>query len=287
MISILTTLFNREKYIAACIESVLHSTYSDWELIIVDDGSTDRSLEIAHYYSQHDPRIKVYRNETNLGDYFNRNKAASYAKGKYLKYLDADDLIYPHSLEIMVNAMEQFTKAALGISQYVHDDLDPYPFQLSPNEIYQREYLKRGVLDTGPSATIIRRDIFESLGGFSGKRYIGDVEFWLKIAQLYPIVKIQDGLIFWRRHEGQEHDLGHSTNAYLIMNYQMNAQYLSDKACPLSETERKIAVKKLNHRQGRNILSLALRRFKFRKANQVLINSGLPFVQLIKSIFPQ
>ena len=52
--------------------------------------------------------------QTNLGDYPNRNKAASYAKGKYIKYLDADDLIYPHGLEVMVHTMEQFPKAGLG-----------------------------------------------------------------------------------------------------------------------------------------------------------------------------
>ena len=110
--SILTTVYNREKYIAACIDSVLASSYQDWELIIVDDVSTDASVAIAQSYEQKDPRIKVYVNEKNLGDYPNRNKAASYAKGKYLKYLDADDIIYPHGLEVMVHTMEQFPEAA-------------------------------------------------------------------------------------------------------------------------------------------------------------------------------
>ena len=105
-VSILTTVYNREKYLAACIESVLSSSYQDWELIIVDDVSKDTSLDIAKRYEQKDPRIKVYVNEKNLGDYPNRNKAASYAKGKYLKYLDADDLINPQGLEVMVHTME-------------------------------------------------------------------------------------------------------------------------------------------------------------------------------------
>ena len=122
-VSILTTVYNREKYLAACIDSVLASGYQNWELIIVDDVSTDNSVSIARAYEKKDVRIKVYVNDKNLGDYPNRNKAASYAKGKYLKYLDADDLIYPRGLEVMVHTMEQFPEAALGISQKVVEDV--------------------------------------------------------------------------------------------------------------------------------------------------------------------
>jgi glycosyltransferase involved in cell wall biosynthesis len=93
-------------YIAEAIDSVINSNYQNWELIIVDDCSKDRTVEIARKYEKQDDRIKVYVNKTNLGDYPNRNRAASYAKGKYLKYVDADDLIYPHGLEVMVRALE-------------------------------------------------------------------------------------------------------------------------------------------------------------------------------------
>ena len=181
-VSILTTVYNREKYIAACIDSVLASSYQNWELIIVDDVSTDTSLAIAKSYEKKDARIKVYVNAQNLGDYPNRNKAASYAKGTYLKYLDADDVIYPRGLDVMVHTMEQFPEAALGISQKVVEDVKPYPFLMDPKETFTREFLKRGVLGLGPTGTIIRRDVFEKLGGFTGTRYIGDTEMWYKIA---------------------------------------------------------------------------------------------------------
>jgi glycosyltransferase involved in cell wall biosynthesis len=82
IVLILTTVYNRKKYIGACIESVLASIYKDWELIIVDDQSNDNSVAIAQKYEEKDARIKVYINETNLGDYPNRNQAASYAQGK-------------------------------------------------------------------------------------------------------------------------------------------------------------------------------------------------------------
>jgi glycosyltransferase involved in cell wall biosynthesis len=195
-VSILTTVYNRDKYLAACIDSVLASSYQDWELIIVDDVSSDGSVSIARAYEQKDARIKVYVNQTNLGDYPNRNKAASYAKGKYLKYLDADDIIYPHGLEVMVHTMEQFPEAGLGISQKVVEDVKPYPFLMDPKETFTREFLKRGVLGLGPTGTIVRRDAFEKLGGFTGTRYIGDTELWYKIALVYPVVKWKRNLYF-------------------------------------------------------------------------------------------
>lgn len=100
IVSILTTVYNREKYIADCIESVLSSKFQDWELIIVDDQSKDKSVAIAEEYAATDARIQIYVNEHNLGDYPNRNQAVTYANGKYIKFLDADDLIYPHGLGI-------------------------------------------------------------------------------------------------------------------------------------------------------------------------------------------
>src|ERR1700689_462412 len=127
LVSILMTAFNREKYIAEAIESILQSTYKNFELIIVDDCSKDKTVEIAKSYAQKDSRIKVYVNEKNLGDYPNRNKAASYANGKYLKYVDSDDIIYPHCLDVMVGCMEKFSEAAFGLSSVA--DIDkPYPY---------------------------------------------------------------------------------------------------------------------------------------------------------------
>ncbi|MFB1027712.1 MAG: glycosyltransferase family 2 protein, partial [Flavobacteriaceae bacterium] len=258
-ISILTTVYNREKYLAACIDSVLASSYKDWELIIVDDVSSDTSLAIAKSYEQKDARIKVYVNDKNLGDYPNRNKAASYAKGKYLKYLDADDLIYPRGLEIMVHTMEQFPEAALGISQKVAEDVKPYPFLMQPKETFTREFLMRGVLGLGPTGTIIRRDAFETLGGFTGTRYIGDTELWYKIALAYPVVKMQEELVFWRQHDDQEITKGQDSFFYLENAFKLKLNTLQKKELPLEALERQMALKKLTHRFSRNIARLILK----------------------------
>lgn len=106
IVSVLMTAYNREKFLAEAIESVLASTLANFELIIVDDCSTDSTVAIAQSYASKDARIKVFVNEINLGDYNNRNRAASYANGKYIKYWDSDDIMYPHCLQVMVSAME-------------------------------------------------------------------------------------------------------------------------------------------------------------------------------------
>lgn len=282
-VSILTTVFNREQYLAACIESVLASTYQDWELIIVDDQSTDSSLSIAQKYADSDLRIKVYLNEINLGDYPNRNKAASYANGKYLKYLDADDLIYPHGLEIMVHTMEQFPEAALGISQKVAEDYKSYPFVMQPKETFKREFLMRGVLGLGPTATIIRNDVFKTLGGFTGTRYIGDTELWYKIALVYPVVKMTDDLIFWRQHDDQEFTKGQVSFFYLENSYLHSIKTLDNPKIPLDKKEIKLAKKNINKRFSRNIINLIFIEKKLKIAHQIMKSTNFSFIKLLNA----
>ena len=140
LVSVLMTAFNREKYISEAIESVVNSTYNNWELIIVDDRSSDLTFDIAKKYAMQDERIRVYRNDVNLGDYPNRNKAAEYAKGEYLKYLDADDVIYSHGLEVMVNSMLKYPGAALGLSYKMFDPIKPLPIEVSPDHVFEQTF---------------------------------------------------------------------------------------------------------------------------------------------------
>ena len=283
-VSILTTVYNREKYLAACIESVLASTYQDWELIIVDDVSIDTSVAIAKNYEKKDARIKVYVNQTNLGDYPNRNKAASYAKGKYLKYLDADDVIYPNGLEVMVHTMEQFPEAGLGISQKVREDIKPFPFLMQPKETFIREFLMRGVLGLGPTGTIITRNAFQKVGGFTGMRYIGDTELWYKIALIYPVVKMEDKLVFWRQHEDQENTKGNENYFYLEQNY-LNAQKtLKNRVITLSYKEVLLVKQKIDKRFARAIIRLLIIDFKIKVAFRILKSCNFSICNLYKAI---
>ncbi|GAF88480.1 unnamed protein product, partial [marine sediment metagenome] len=192
-VSVLTTCYNRQAYLGQAIESVLASNFEDFEYIIVDDGSSDNSVEIAQRYAAADPRIRVYVNETNLGDYPNRNRAASFARGTYIKYVDSDDIIFPHGLQVMVECMRRFPDAALGLCR-PSDGVRPYPYSLHPAEAYRRHFFGDGLFSYGPLASIICRASFEAIGGFSGRRYLGDTELWFGLARRQPIVLMVEGL---------------------------------------------------------------------------------------------
>lgn len=104
LVSILMPLYNAEKWLAQTIESVLAQRYFNWELIIVDDGSTDNSYEIAQTFAKKDNRIKVYK-QKNKGACAARNKAFELSKGDYIQYLDADDLLSECKLEYQLNKL--------------------------------------------------------------------------------------------------------------------------------------------------------------------------------------
>lgn len=107
MISVITPAYNAEAYVAETIESVLAQTYTDWEMIIVDDCSTDRTYEIAVRYSENDGRIKVIRHENNSGVAAARNTALDAASGDYVAFLDSDDMWFPDKLRIQYDFMEK------------------------------------------------------------------------------------------------------------------------------------------------------------------------------------
>lgn len=201
------TTFNREKYVSVAIESVLASTFSNFELIIVDDCSEDGTLDILLDYQKKDARVRVYQNEINLGDYPNRNRAASYAVGKYLKYVDADDFIYPFGLELMVNYMEQdFLKdVAFGVFGLTQDNESPYPLKLSSRDAIRRHFLYcKFTLGVAPLSVIIRRDVFENEGRFNPNRMTGDYELWTRISLKHSIVILPIIGCWYRKHSEQE-----------------------------------------------------------------------------------
>ena len=235
LVSVLMTAFNREKYISEAIESVLSSTYQNFELIIVDDCSSDNTVSIANSFAIKDNRISVYINERNLGDYPNRNRAASYSKGKYLKYLDSDDTMQPDCLEIMVNGMEANPECAFGVSSRSLQNTQIH----QPTEAYQIHFFQRGILDISPSGSIIRNDVFNAENGFWELRCVSDFEFWFRLALKFPMIEFQKDLIFWREHEEQEIHLG-------------NEEYLKHSLKILSE---KISKSNLSSNDKKTILS--------------------------------
>lgn len=107
LVSVVTPLHNGEKYVSETIESVLSQTYANWELLIVDDCSTDRGVEIVTNYANRDSRVILIKNRKNQGPAITRNNAINAAKGEYIAFLDSDDLWTPDKLEKQVNFMKK------------------------------------------------------------------------------------------------------------------------------------------------------------------------------------
>jgi glycosyltransferase involved in cell wall biosynthesis len=243
IVSVLMTSYNREKYISEAIQSVIASTFKDFELIIVDDCSSDRTVEIAKSFEATDSRVKVYENEFNLGDYPNRNNAARYAKGKYLKYVDADDMIYPFGLEILVKTMENFPKAGWGLCSLGQDDDKIYPFFINKEEIYRYNYFTKSIFHKAALSSIIKTDVFLKYEGFSGKQHLGDFEFWHKLGKNEGLVLMQEGIV-WHRSHDQQQSKDNRNDFRVPLKYDISALnfFKTDNAIPLNLVEVKTVI---------------------------------------------
>jgi glycosyltransferase involved in cell wall biosynthesis len=272
-ISVLLTSFNRERYIAAAIESVLAQTFTDFELIVSDDCSQDATAAIASDYARRDPRLRVVVNERNLGDYPNRRRAASLARGTYLKFHDSDDVMYPHCLDTMLRALEGEPRAAFALSGSHHWPGGPCPMLLTPKLAYEREFLGSGAFHLGPAAAMFRADAFRELGGFPLAGVASDYLFWLDACAKVNVLLVPADLFYYRIHPGQE-----------LANHGVEAQYakaaraawvkLHSTECPLDDAAREQAKRNFVYVQARGIVR-RVRRGNFAAAAAIVRHVGL------------
>lgn len=230
LVSVLMTSYNRDQYIGEAIESVLKSTCKNFELIIVDDCSMDKTVSIAKSFACRDKRIKVFINDKNLGDYANRNKAASYASGKYVKYLDSDDAIYNWGLEYCVESMKKYPEAGMGIFKASNNVEEEY---IRPVEAVNKHFFTNSFLNIGPSGTILKRELFEHIGFFKPDYgAASDLYFNIRIASFFPVVILEKEFFFYRKHEAQEINNRYS---YLLYNYPYIRDILKLPELPVSD----------------------------------------------------
>lgn len=254
LVSVLIAAYNSEMYIAEAIESVLASSFTDFELIICDDRSTDNTAKIAQSYIQKDKRVKVFINEKNLGDYPNRNKVATYATGTYLKYLDHDDVIYPWGLAAMVQCMQVYPDAGFGLLSQGIQQQYPFPIVVSPTEAYKLYFFENTLVYMGPSGAIILKQAFDDIGGFSGKPFVGDTEMWLKLSQKYSLVRMPNDIIWYRVHDMQESKREKTDSYSEARRYKIFVGSLESPDCPLSKSDSLLALK--NHKKRFIILNI-------------------------------
>jgi glycosyltransferase involved in cell wall biosynthesis len=274
------TAYNREKYIAEAIESVLHSTYTNFELIIVDDCSSDKTVEISKQYQLKDSRIKVYVNEKNLGDYPNRNRAARLANGVYIMFVDSDDKTYPDSLEYCVHEMLEDAKADIGILCRIQSLCGKI---LTPQESIYHHFFIEQFLIIGPGGTIIKRFFFEKINGYPEKYGpANDMYFNLKAASKGNIKCLCKEFLFYRIHEGQEINNNFS---YLYNNYLYTKDALKELNLQLSIQQINFLKKKSKRRFTVNIIKYFISTWDLKKTVTAIKNANFSLKDALEGVF--
>ncbi len=221
-LSILIPAFNARDFISQTINSVLAQTYTDWELIILEDRSTDSTLQIGKEYSaKHPEKIKVYQNEKNLGMLENWNKGISLCKSELFVKLDADDIWMPEFLQKSITILEKYPEVGLVFTKYLN--IDERDAIISDSEIILPDFANEKPFSTIPlvqmgedkmlsfpilrqGLSVMRRNIFEEIGKY---RYLlsketqaaTDTEFYFRVGLHYKLYCINESLYKYRVHK--------------------------------------------------------------------------------------
>ena len=200
LVSIIMPSYNTANYIGESINSVINQTYKNWELIIVDDCSTDNTDEIVNKFLK-DERIKYLKNEKNSGAAISRNKALREAKGRWIAFLDSDDLWVPEKLEKQINFME---KNSHSFSYTFYEEIDEIGNNLNIRILGPKKITKFGMYNyCWPGCLTVMYDAKKiGLIQIEDIKKNNDYAMWLKIIKktncyLYPY-----SLAFYRKRSG-------------------------------------------------------------------------------------
>jgi len=202
-ITALLCVKNGEKFIRSTIESILHQTFRDFELLIIVNCSTDTTLDIINEYK--DDRIRVFT--TNICQLsFNLNFGLNLAKGKYIARIDADDIAFPDRLEKQINVITAHNYDIVGSNIDIVDENGDYlrtnRFPES-NKIIRKKILYRSVI--AHPTILVKKEVLLSVSGYLGGRYAQDYDLWLRLMRNKNIqfYNIQEPLLKYRIHSNQ------------------------------------------------------------------------------------
>ena len=214
MISIITPIYNGQAFLKETIETVLNQSYSNWELLLIDDGSTDNSKAICETYCKKDNRIK-YHYKPNGGQASARNLGINKAKGEWIALLDADDLWHPTKLEKQIKTTELYPEVTLcftntlafekNIDNILYTN-DKYEYGLLSKEFFKNLYIGSYISN---SSLLIKKEIIKDIGGFDENDELRGVEDWdllLRLAmQKKRVFGLNQRLLYYRIHNGGIH----------------------------------------------------------------------------------
>lgn len=185
-VTVVMPAYNAAQYLPETIESVLAQTFKNFELLIIENGSTDNTVEVAYQYSQQDKRVKIFSNGKSSGVSAARNKGIQLAVGKVFAFIDADDQWLPNKLTSHLEHLNLDTNLGVSFGRVEFLSPDGKPTRQFCNnrlsDIQPQHFLYENPTITA-SNLVVRREVFEQLGGFEeSMRYSEDMEFLLRVA---------------------------------------------------------------------------------------------------------
>lgn len=227
LVSVLTPVYNGEKYLEECIESVLAQTYSNWDYTIVNNCSTDRTLEIAQSYAKRDARIRIHNNQEFVDIIKNHNIAFRLisSDSKYCKVVSADDLLFPECLQRMVKLAEDNPSIGIVGSYQLSGGGDdwcvkwtklPYSITVLPGrEICRWHLLGKGYIFGTPTSSLYRSDLVRSVDSFfPNPTPYGDTSACYKYLQNTDFGFVHQVLSYERVHEANNSAKCRNINGY-------------------------------------------------------------------------
>lgn len=213
LVSVIIPCFNGEIFIGEAIESVITQTYHNWELIIIDDSSTDNSKGIIQKYAAKEKRIKFVQNERNRGIPSTRNIGIKFSQGEYIAFLDQDDLWFDEKLSLFVKEFirnDETVGIIFSDVEYEYSEnrktFNGKTFNYGTiNELSKKDFLKKlflGNFIKSPSQVVLRKECFEKIGYFDEQLSGGDdYDFWLRAAGEYKFLYLDTLLTKYRFHK--------------------------------------------------------------------------------------
>lgn len=200
-ISVILPVYNAERFLKEAIDSILQQTFSDFELLLINDGSTDGSEQIIASYT--DPRIVYIKNEKNEGLIYSLNKAIDLARGRYIARMDADDVSLPQRFEKQLRYLEEHNVAVLGTRvQLIDEDGNLLPDwkddvnNMTASQI--REFMLTDNCIAHPSV-MVQTLLFKSYKFQHNQKYSEDYDLWLRmLADGLVIEKLREALLLHR-----------------------------------------------------------------------------------------
>jgi glycosyltransferase involved in cell wall biosynthesis len=198
LVSIVLPVYNGARYLAESIQSCLDQTYANWELIIVDDASTDDTPAIIAGFAARDSRVRSLRHETNKRLPATLNDGFAQARGAYLTWTSDDNRYRPEALATLVRALDANPDAAFVYAGY--DVIDDDGRYVQTNQAHPPARFIQGY-DAVP-CFLYRRAVYEELGGYADDLFLAeDYEYWLRIyATRHTMLPLPDTLYEYRRH---------------------------------------------------------------------------------------